>query len=110
MDNKILENGNLVPFTNGTGSDIAAGDVVELSAGRIGVACGNIADGATGTVDVQGVFELPKDTSAFAFGASAAIDSGSLTATGSGVTTIVNGWVFEAANSAATTAKFKLNG
>lgn len=108
MINKVYENGNLVPFTNSTGSDIASGDVVVLGSGRVGVACGNIADGETGTVDVQGVFELPKDSTAFAMGASAAIDSGELTATGSGVTTIVNGWVFEAAGSAATTVKFKL--
>jgi predicted RecA/RadA family phage recombinase len=110
MKSKIYDKGDKVPYTNSTGSDIPVDTPIHIGSGRIGVTCDAIPDGETGTLDVQGVFELPKSTAVFAMGAAPAIDDGEIVATGSAVTTITNGWVFEAANSAATTVLMKLNG
>lgn len=110
MKSKIYDKGDRVPYTNSTGSTIPVDTPVHLGGGRIGVTCDAIPDGATGILDVQGVFELPKSSAALTRGAAPAIGAGEIVATGSAVTTITNGWVFEAANSAATTVKMKLNG
>lgn len=60
--------GDSVAWTNGTGSAVTAGSVVELSH-TIGVAAGDIADGADGTVYIEGVFTVPKVSAAvFAVG------------------------------------------
>ena len=58
MKNKIAE-GKSLSYTNGTGSDIAAGDLVEVGV-KVGVAAVDIADGASGTVAMDGVFEVTK--------------------------------------------------
>jgi len=51
-----------VTWTNGTGSDVSAGDPVWLD-GRIGIACVDIDNGDDGAVAVTGVLRLAKDTS-----------------------------------------------
>lgn len=53
---------DVLQWTNGTGSDVAAGDVVALAGGGFAVAHGNIADGATGTVWKAGRYRLAKAT------------------------------------------------
>ncbi len=77
MNNKVME-GKVIQVT--AGADIASGDVVPLgaaldnpvtapvaaAAGRIGVAATDIANGATGSVVIAGVFELPATTAEFA--------------------------------------------
>ena len=57
---KYIQRGSNLDYTNGTGSKISAGDVVVFGA-RIGVAGCDMANGETGSVHVEGVFELPKD-------------------------------------------------
>ena len=61
------EDGGALAWVNGTGSPVAAGDVVNLG-DRIGVAAQDIAAGATGTVHTKGVFRIVKDTTTFAAG------------------------------------------
>ena len=63
MAKNYVQAGEVVDFTNGTGSDIASGDVVPMGS-LIGVAITDIPDGATGAVGVEGVWELPKVESA----------------------------------------------
>lgn len=58
MKNKKFD-GNTMNYTNGTGGDISSGDIVELES-RIGVAAVDIPDTEAGSVDLVGVFELPK--------------------------------------------------
>ena len=48
-----------MPWTNGTSADVAAGDVV-VAGTLIGIALGDIADGETGEVAIQEVWEVPK--------------------------------------------------
>lgn len=62
-----VQDGDRITYTNGTGSDIASGDPVVIGS-TIGVACADIASGATGAVAIDGVYTLPKvaDTSGHA--------------------------------------------
>lgn len=62
MKNKIQE-GDKIVYTNATGSDITAGSVVVIGA-LLGVAAVDIANGASGVVDLEGVFECTKTTHA----------------------------------------------
>ena len=52
--------GLTMPYTNGTGVDIDSGDVVAFAA-MIGVALGDIPNGATGELAVAEVWILPKN-------------------------------------------------
>lgn len=61
MANGHIREGKTLPYTNGTGSAIAAGTVIEMGA-MIGVALGDIANGATGMIAVDEVWELSKET------------------------------------------------
>lgn len=62
MAQNFKQDGVHLPYTNGTGSAIASGAVVIM--GKIvGVALGTIADGATGQIRTEGVFELTKKAS-----------------------------------------------
>ena len=54
--------GKVMPYTNGTGSAISKGTVIELAA-MIGVALGDIANGATGELAISEVWQLAKETS-----------------------------------------------
>lgn len=51
--------GTTMDYKNGTGSDIASGDIIELES-RIAVALVDILDGESGSADLEGVYELPK--------------------------------------------------
>ena len=64
---KFVHEGNAIDYT--PGADVAAGDVVVLDA-SIGVANDAIPSGRLGALAVEGVFELPKDATAFALGES----------------------------------------
>jgi predicted RecA/RadA family phage recombinase len=59
MAKNFVQPGNVLDYTNGTGSDIASGDVVVIG-GLLGVALDDIADGDAGVVQITGVFTLPK--------------------------------------------------
>jgi predicted RecA/RadA family phage recombinase len=68
MMTKYVQAGKIINYTNLSVSDIAYGDVVVLS-GRIGVASCPIPVGATGTVALEEVYEMPAETTAaFAVG------------------------------------------
>jgi len=55
----LIQDGKRITWTNGTGSDVSAGDPVVIN-GQIGVASVDIANGAAGAVAMEGVYELPK--------------------------------------------------
>ncbi|SDP69665.1 DUF2190 family protein [Desulforhopalus singaporensis] len=60
MATNHVQKGNVMTWTNGTSADVAAGDVVEVGT-LIGVALGDIADGAEGEVAIAEVWTLPKE-------------------------------------------------
>lgn len=53
------QKGETLSFTNNGEDDIASGDVVPLP-NRIAVAVTDISVGKSGSIDLEGVFELPK--------------------------------------------------
>lgn len=63
MTTKFVQPGEVVDWTNGTGSTKAAGSVIAMGQ-RLGVALVDIANGATGSVQVRGVFTVPKVSAA----------------------------------------------
>lgn len=58
MANNYVQPGNVLDYTN-TGSAIVAGALVVIG-GLLAVALDDIANGATGPVQIKGVFTLPK--------------------------------------------------
>lgn len=63
MANNAVQDGDVIDWTNGTGSAVSSGDVVKV--GQIlGVALTDIASAATGSVAIRGVFTVPKVTGA----------------------------------------------
>jgi Uncharacterized conserved protein len=66
--NSFIQEGEVLDWTNNTGTDVAYRDVIP-SGGRIFIAGENIANGASGSVNCEGVWELPADnTTAFVVG------------------------------------------
>ena len=55
----FIQSGNVIPFT--AGSAITSGDVVEVGT-VIGIATGDVANGAQGELALTGVFEVAKAT------------------------------------------------
>lgn len=63
MAKKFIQPGEVITWTNATGSAVLAGAVVAI--GQIlGVALVDIANGASGSVQITGVFEVPKVSAA----------------------------------------------
>ena len=104
MKNKVQDS-YLVPIV--AGSDIHGGDAVAVGAAHVGVAVTDIASGATGVVDLHGVYELPKASGiAVSQGAALYLVSGAITTASGGVPA---GTAFEAATSAGATVRVMLN-
>ncbi|MCK5769474.1 DUF2190 family protein [Algiphilus sp.] len=61
MTRKYIQPGEVIDYANDTGEDIAVDAVVPIG-GRIGVALVAIPDGTVGSVQLSGVFEVPKVT------------------------------------------------
>lgn len=59
MTTKFVQPGEVVDWINGTGGAKTAGSVIVIGQ-RLGVALVDIANGATGSVQVRGVFSVPK--------------------------------------------------
>jgi predicted RecA/RadA family phage recombinase len=59
----FIQPGDVITWTNGTGSAVASGDVVVMKH-TIGVACVDIANGASGEVSLAGVYTLVKASAA----------------------------------------------
>ena len=109
MKNMIAE-GKTLTYTNGTGSDIASGDLVIIGT-RVGVAAVDIANGASGTVAISGVFEVPKEASLVVAQGDllyADATSGELDKTAEAQT--LAGYAYAAELAASTTVKVVLNG
>lgn len=108
MATNHVQPGNVIPWTNSTGSAVSAGAVVVIGL-FVGVALTDIANGATGSVAIEEVFELPKATGvAFAIGAAVYYDTGDTNCNATAEDNYYAGLAFEAAASAATTVKVKL--
>lgn len=103
---KFIQTGKTIDYINGGGADVEYGDVVAISA-RIGIAAENIAVGATGALNVSGVYELPADnTAAFSIGDEVYWDGAKLTKTAGGV---VAGWITEPKAQAGAVARVKID-
>lgn len=59
MAKNFISDGDVLPWTNTTGTAVSSGQVV-VAGHLLAVALGAIAVGATGSVAVEGVFTLPK--------------------------------------------------
>lgn len=114
MKNKI-SHGLTMNYT--ASAAIASGDLVVVGL-RVGVAVADIANTETGTLELQGVFELPKVSGAITQGALVYWDAdgnpvggvsgaGGLTTTSNGNT--LAGFAVEAAGETAATVKVKIN-
>ena len=57
------QRGDAIDYTNGSGSDIEANEII-LAGSLLGIAGTDIPDGATGSLIISGIFELPKDYAA----------------------------------------------
>lgn len=63
MANNFVQPGNVMDYQNSSTADIESGDVVEFES-SIGIALVDIPMGESGSVQVTGVFRLPKSTAA----------------------------------------------
>ncbi|MDD3251770.1 MAG: DUF2190 family protein [Lachnospiraceae bacterium] len=108
MKANFVYKGDALDYYN-TGTDaIAAGDIIALAT-RIGVAGTDIAPGEKGSVNVTGVFALPKTaTGAVAQGTAVYWDGSGITTTASGNTAA--GYAAEASAAGAGTIEVKLLG
>ena len=109
MTTRFIQPGKVLDFTNG-GTAIASGAAV-LVGTRVGVALGNIAANATGSVQICGVFTMPKVSAdvitqgALVYLVSA---SGAMTTTAAGNT--LAGVAAAAAGNGATSVNVLMNG
>ena len=71
MATNYIQDGAVIDWTNG-GTAVSSGDVVAIGTNGdaiLGVALVDIANGATGSVQIEGVFEVPKaDAAVIAIG------------------------------------------
>lgn len=65
MAKNYESDGNTIQWTNGTGAAVASGQMVKVGPSMLGVALVALANGATGSVAVEGVFsDVPKVSAA----------------------------------------------
>lgn len=108
----MINDGNIIQWTNGTGSKVLAGALVVL--GKFcGVAVTDIANGATGAVSVEGVFDVEKKTSSdtMAVGDHISYNSGVVKTGTAGVTIgkdIIVGYCVKASTGTDETVRVKL--
>jgi len=108
MAQNHIQKGAAMPWTNGTGATVTSGTPV-IVGDMIGVAAGDIADGESGILLTEEVFELPKTAAgAIAQGSQVYLDatSGEI---GTDNTDTPAGKAFETAADGATTVKVKIN-
>ena len=117
MATNRVQPGQVIYWTNATGSAVVSGQVVVIGT-IVGVALQDIANGDSGDVAVDEVFTLPKATGAITQGARVYWDAdgdplGGTAGTGAITTTAASntlaGYAFAAAAEAATTVDVKLN-
>jgi len=104
----FFQKGDVIDYTNPGPTPIQYGDVVNLTT-RIGVAGENIAVGATGSLHVAGVFELPAvNNTAFTVGQQLYWDPVAQNLTDVAQNNISAGWATEPKAQAVTTARVKI--
>lgn len=107
MTTKFVQPGDVIDYT--AGANIASGDVVLMTV-RVGVALAAIANGATGPVQVTGVFTIAKlSTDVVAQGAALYWDNTNkrMTLTSAGNT--LAGYATSASGNGVTTVNVKIN-
>lgn len=68
MSNTYVKEGEVVDWTNGTGSAVVSGAVVAVGMLQLGIAAVDIASAAVGSVYLEGIHRLTKTTGAIAQG------------------------------------------
>lgn len=109
MAGNYIVSGDVLDYTNTTGSALASGAMVLIGA-RVGVVLTNIANGATGAARMRGIFSVAKlSTDTPAQGALLYWDNTNkrLTTTASGNT--LAGYAAKAAGSGTTTVEVSIN-
>lgn len=109
MAQNYVQEGDVLNYTNASGSTISSGAALLIGT-WLGVALADIANTATGSVAIEGVFTVAKlSTDVVAQGALLYWDNTNkrLTTTASGNTQV--GHAFAAAGNGATTVQIKLN-
>lgn len=110
---KFVQEGKVIQYTNG-GSALSAGDVVRIGQ-QLGVCLVDIANGATGSVALEGVFTVPKVSAAVIAQGESVIWDASAGAFDDNLATPATGDVsgccvaMEAAGNGVTTINVKLN-
>lgn len=108
MATNLIQAGDVMPWTNGTGADVASGDFIAFAASG-GIALVDIADGDTGSVALSGVAELAKKaTEAFTQGAVLYWDATNKQLTTTATDNTVAGTAFRAAAAADTVGEVRL--
>lgn len=65
MAKNFVTDGDRIQWTNGTGAEVVSGQLVKVGPSLLGVALMTLANGATGTVAIEGVFSgMPKVSAA----------------------------------------------
>jgi predicted RecA/RadA family phage recombinase len=112
MSVNFIEEGEKMTFTATAAYN--SGDLVNLGNGYFGIADNDIANGAVGSASVEGVFEVPKDSSDFTslVGTTATLyvvtASKALSVSSGSAVLALNVRIWEAAGVAATVVKVKL--
>lgn len=109
MAKNYVQEGDVIDYANASGATITSGTPVLIGA-RLGVALADIANGSTGSVQVEGVFTITKlGTDTVAAGALLYWDNTNkrLTTTASGNT--LAGFAVAAAGAGVTTVNVKIN-
>jgi predicted RecA/RadA family phage recombinase len=108
MTNK-LRDGKFLAYTNPGTTTITAGTPVAVGV-LVGVAVTDIASGATGTLDLDGVFALPKETGAWTQGAQLYFNTSGKFDNATSTGAITAGVADAATTTAATTGYVRLKG
>lgn len=109
MKTKYWQRGETIDYANGGATTITAGSIVSLTT-RVGIAGMDIAAGATGTIHMEGVFELTKDAAAVALGAAVYYDVSEDCFTATATDNIPAGYAVTAALAGDTVCLVKLLG
>lgn len=110
MATNKVQDGGVLTWTNGSGSDVSAGDPVLIGV-RLGVALVDIADGKSGSVAVEGVYSIAKNASlVISQGDALYWDAGDDNLNKTPTDNTLAGYAFDAAAETATTVNIKLNG
>lgn len=107
MATNYIQPGNVIDYT--AGANIVSGQAV-LIGKRLGVALAAIANGATGSVQVTGVFSIAKlSTDVVAAGDLLYWDAGNSRLTTTTTSNTLAGYAVEAAGNGVATVKIKIN-